>query len=254
MIATACRVLACTSLMRAAMLPVASDVWRASSFTSPATTANPLPASPARAASMVAFRARSLVCSEISPITRVTSLISPAACSRTVMALLAAPAFSRAVLVTRVPCSALAPISAILALISSVALAALCMDWAICFTVSATFWVLTLISSVAPAMFPDWEEISSELVESWPATWDNSWAEVVSCRELSRMPVTRLLRLLIILLSDLPKVSMSEEIVTVWRRSPLPIFSTTWVRISSSSRRALRAEPMTVSSSSMPFL
>gem|GEM_PF-6212985 len=51
--------------MRWAMSSVACVVSRASSLTSPATTANPLPASPARAASMVALRARRLVCSEM---------------------------------------------------------------------------------------------------------------------------------------------------------------------------------------------
>ncbi len=42
---------------------VAFAVWPASAFTSPATTAKPLPASPARAASMVALSASRLVCS-----------------------------------------------------------------------------------------------------------------------------------------------------------------------------------------------
>ena len=58
------------------MSSVASAVFFASSFTSPATTANPLPASPARAASIVAFKASSLVCSAISTMTSVTREIS----------------------------------------------------------------------------------------------------------------------------------------------------------------------------------
>ncbi len=45
---------------------VATDVWSASFRTSSATTANPLPCSPARAASIDAFKASRLVCSEIS--------------------------------------------------------------------------------------------------------------------------------------------------------------------------------------------
>jgi len=45
---------------------VASFVCLASSFTSFATTAKPFPASPALAASIVAFNARFFVCSEIS--------------------------------------------------------------------------------------------------------------------------------------------------------------------------------------------
>jgi hypothetical protein len=43
------------------MSAAAEPDWRASSLTSPATTAKPRPASPARAASMVALRARRLV-------------------------------------------------------------------------------------------------------------------------------------------------------------------------------------------------
>ena len=58
---------------------VAFAVWVASSFTSDATTANPLPASPARAASMVALRARSLVWSAIERMRSTTSPIRRAA-------------------------------------------------------------------------------------------------------------------------------------------------------------------------------
>jgi len=48
--------------MRLPMSSVARAVSWARSLTSPATTAKPLPASPARAASIVALRARRLVC------------------------------------------------------------------------------------------------------------------------------------------------------------------------------------------------
>jgi len=54
---------------------VALAVALASSLTSLATTANPLPASPARAASIVAFRARRFVCSAIEVMTLTTLLI-----------------------------------------------------------------------------------------------------------------------------------------------------------------------------------
>jgi hypothetical protein len=47
---------------------VALAVWLASDLTSEATTAKPRPASPARAASMVAFSASRLVCSAIAVI------------------------------------------------------------------------------------------------------------------------------------------------------------------------------------------
>jgi len=52
----------CTAKMRRAISSVAFAVSTASDLTSEATTANPLPASPARTASMVAFSASKLVC------------------------------------------------------------------------------------------------------------------------------------------------------------------------------------------------
>ena len=55
---------------------VAAAVPFASSLTSFATTANPLPASPARAASIVALSARRFVCSAMDVITLMTSPIS----------------------------------------------------------------------------------------------------------------------------------------------------------------------------------
>nr|WP_304441382.1 hypothetical protein [Kineosporia sp. R_H_3] len=58
------------------MSPVARPVSWASSLTSFATTAKPLPASPARAASMVAMRASRLVCSAIEVIVRTICSIS----------------------------------------------------------------------------------------------------------------------------------------------------------------------------------
>ena len=54
---------------------VAFAVWLASDFTSDATTAKPRPASPARAASMVAFSASKLVCSAIAVMSLTTSPI-----------------------------------------------------------------------------------------------------------------------------------------------------------------------------------
>ena len=55
------------------MSSVAFAVWLARLFTSPATTAKPLPASPARAASIVAFKASRLVCAAMSWISCTTS-------------------------------------------------------------------------------------------------------------------------------------------------------------------------------------
>ena len=59
--------------------PVALAVCSASAFTSDATTAKPRPASPARAASIVAFSANRLVCPAIVLINSTTSPIRLAA-------------------------------------------------------------------------------------------------------------------------------------------------------------------------------
>ncbi len=60
-------------------------VWLASAFTSAATTANPRPASPARAASIVALSARRFVCSAMAVISLTTSPIRLAAPDSSVM-------------------------------------------------------------------------------------------------------------------------------------------------------------------------
>ena len=63
----------CMSAICLAMSSVAFPVWPASALTSPATTAKPRPASPARAASIVALSASRLVCSAISVMRLTTS-------------------------------------------------------------------------------------------------------------------------------------------------------------------------------------
>ncbi len=82
--------------MRSLISLVASVVWMASCFISAATTAKPFPASPALAASIVAFNASRLVCAEISEITSVTLLISLAALPSSLTLFVALPAFSTA--------------------------------------------------------------------------------------------------------------------------------------------------------------
>src|SRR5450631_1483794 len=72
----------CMAVTCPAISSVAFAVWLASSLTSDATTAKPLPASPARAASMVALSARRLVWLAIAPIRRSTSPIFSAAEAR----------------------------------------------------------------------------------------------------------------------------------------------------------------------------
>ena len=59
---TASAVPFCTRAIRPMISSVAWAVWLARPFTSLATTAKPRPASPARAASIVAFSANKLVC------------------------------------------------------------------------------------------------------------------------------------------------------------------------------------------------
>ena len=65
----------CMPVMCDEISSVAFAVWLASDFTSVATTAKPRPASPARAASMVAFSASRLVCAAIEWISLTTSPI-----------------------------------------------------------------------------------------------------------------------------------------------------------------------------------
>ena len=79
---TALPVTACIWLTWAWMSSVALAVWLARFLTSEATTAKPLPASPARAASMVALRASRLVCEAISLMRLTTSPIFWAASER----------------------------------------------------------------------------------------------------------------------------------------------------------------------------
>ena len=70
--ATAEAVWLCTSSIRRAMSSAARPDSDASSLTSLATTAKPLPASPARAASIVALSAKRFVCSAMLVMTLTT--------------------------------------------------------------------------------------------------------------------------------------------------------------------------------------
>ena len=79
---TALRVRFCTSLICWEISSVALPVWVARCLTSLATTAKPLPASPALAASMVAFKAKRLVWLAMSLIKLTTSPILAAASTR----------------------------------------------------------------------------------------------------------------------------------------------------------------------------
>ena len=92
---------------------VALEVWVESDLTSLATTAKPLPASPARAASMVAFSASRLVCEaicEISPTTEPTLSTESESEPTMPFALLASSTASSAMLAPREDCARISPI------------------------------------------------------------------------------------------------------------------------------------------------
>jgi hypothetical protein len=100
--ATAEPVESCTERICAEMSSVALAVCTASDFTSDATTANPRPASPARAASMVALSASRLVCPAMLRISSTTSPIFCAASASPVICALVASASDAAMRTTSV--------------------------------------------------------------------------------------------------------------------------------------------------------
>ena len=125
---------------------VALAVSLASSFTSLATTAKPLPASPARAASMVAFSASRLVCCAIEVMTLITCPISALLWPSLLMVSLVASADFTAAVATRVASAVFLAISLMLAPISSAPV--------------ATVWTLLATCSEA-----------AETTLAWVAVW-----------------------------------------------------------------------------------
>ena len=112
MASTALRVSSCTAEIWLPISSVALAVWLARFLTSPATTANPLPASPARAASMVAFNASRLVWDAMSLMRATTSPMRSAAAERASTMVLVRIASSEAALEIRaasVTCRAISP-------------------------------------------------------------------------------------------------------------------------------------------------
>jgi hypothetical protein len=107
----------------AATSSVAHAVSLARSLTSLATTAKPLPASPARAASIVALSASRLVCWAMVRMTLVTLPIAAELALSARMAACAASASSRALRTVRALSWALEAISRTVALVGSEALA-----------------------------------------------------------------------------------------------------------------------------------
>ena len=95
----------CMPAICAPISSVARLVWPASAFTSLATTAKPRPASPARAASMVALSASRLVCSAMSVMSLMTSPMRPAASSSSMTAALVASASFTALVAMAFDCA-----------------------------------------------------------------------------------------------------------------------------------------------------
>ena len=92
----------CIAAIWARISSVALAVWSARDLTSEATTAKPRPASPARAASMVALSASRLVCEAMVWIRSITALIGSALSARPCIVMSVSPA----------SCTALVAISA----------------------------------------------------------------------------------------------------------------------------------------------
>jgi len=111
---------------------VAWAVFFASSFTSFATTANPLPASPARAASIVAFKASRLVCCAIEVMTLSTSPIWAEDSPSLETAVVVVSATFTADVAILAASDAFLAISRMLALISSPPVATLRRFWLTC--------------------------------------------------------------------------------------------------------------------------
>ena len=140
----------CTAEICAPISSVALAVWLASVFTSEATTAKPRPASPARAASIVALSASRLVCSAMSLISRTTVPIFSVAALRLSTSVLVAFACSVASLAILVLLSSWRPISWTEAASSSLAPATAWTLTVAAFEALATVWA----RSAAPLAVP----------------------------------------------------------------------------------------------------
>ena len=136
------------------MSSVALAVCTASDLTSEATTAKPLPASPARAASMVALSASRLVCPAMARISLITSPIFCAACASVAICRLVSCASVTAARTISVVMASWRPISPIEPVNSSAAIAAV-----------STLVEASLEAATAPsALFEVWPELASSVV------------------------------------------------------------------------------------------
>ena len=180
----------------AAISSVAFAVWPASAFTSLATTAKPRPASPARAASIVALSASRLVCSAMSVIRRTTSPMRPAASLSSLTVALVRSASLTALPAIAFDCATWRSISVTEAASSSAADAmSRTLDEASAEAVAAPPVRLEALSA-APVSSPEaasiWSEMrpSSASVASISAPKRAISADICSCR-LARAPAHR---------------------------------------------------------------
>ena len=150
---------------------VAAAVARASSLTSPATTAKPRPASPARAASIVALRASRFVCSAIAEIVLTTAEISPDPAVRLVMTRSARPAAETPWAPIDSASSAQRATSSIASCICCVAVTTLCIDATTSLAVAASTSVSRSVS--ADAIDTCWLTPTS-VVDSWSRCSDRA--------------------------------------------------------------------------------
>ncbi|MNH13174.1 hypothetical protein D3C79_727390 [compost metagenome] len=218
------------------MPEISSVAWRvraARPRTSSATTANPRPISPARAASMAAFSASRLVCSAIAVI---TLMMPPISCER-------APRLSITVAVPpRASAICFSEREA-----SSMALRPMRVCWALSRAMrsvpdmlSAMFIEVALNSSTAPAMLvisPDCWSMPSQAPADSP---DSERARLLTCSEALRMCSTMVDSASPILLKLRASCPISSWLVTASRALKSPAPSASAWRTRSSSGRSLR--------------
>ncbi len=153
---TVCLVAAVIALILAVISSVARAVWLARLFTSCATTAKPRPASPARAASMVALSARRLVCPAMSRIRPRIDLIASTCADSAWLTLTACAAWSPARSATPAAVSTSERASSIARIRPAAVCAASRIATADCSAAAATSLVLPSIPRVAAAVWLDW--------------------------------------------------------------------------------------------------
>ena len=172
---------------------VALAVWSASAFTSVATTAKPRPATPARAASIVAFSASRLVWLAIAeirsttsptrraPVLRAWTRSAVAAASRTAACARSAeePTW-RPISLTEEPSSSAAAATVVTLEEASSAAAAALVDWpAVCVAVAVRLWAV------------DWSCVAADVTEpTMPPMADSnrSASSRVACRRCASAP------------------------------------------------------------------